>query len=72
MNPDDLQTGPAIAAELGVTVYRVRYAIESRGIKPVIDTGAHHLYGPAEQRAIRRALAETAKNPAPGRRIATA
>lgn len=47
----------AIAKELGEDFHRVRYAIETRGIKPISRAGNAHVYGDDAVKQIRAPLA---------------
>ncbi len=48
-----------VAEQLGVPVHRVRYAVESRGIKEAGRAGKARLFGPEEMRKIKLALEDT-------------
>ena len=47
------------AEKLGVPVHRIRYAVDSRGIKHDATAGRYRLFGAAQMRQIEAALAET-------------
>lgn len=48
----------AIARELGVQVHQVRYALVSRGIKPVAKAGNSHVYDPQAIEELRQVFSE--------------
>ena len=50
------------AEQLGVPVHRIRYAVDSRGIKHASTAGRYRLFGLSQMRQIKAALAETERN----------
>lgn len=52
---DDFKTPAQIAEETGETIYRVKYAIKSRGIRHSRRVGQYRLYAPDAVEEIRAA-----------------